>query len=436
MNALGTERKTVRLEKELRPEHLVRFCMQDEYGMVLLSNTASSGVKDSISSFDFLAGFGCAEEVQLHDDPFEAVFNHHSSEKDWLFGHFGYGLKELHHKKSSRLPDHIGFPKMSFFRPKLVVTGHNGICELHYLPEPDIESSVQRFRKEVESNLFDENKTSDTVDLQPRTSKDEYLEHAKRILGHIHRGDIYEANYCIEFFSENTRIDPAAVFLRLNSISPMPFAAFYKSADRFLLSASPEKFLSKTGQKVVSQPIKGTMRRSPDAVEDQKLREQLRNSNKERAENVMITDLVRNDLSIHAARGSVRVKELFQVKSFRSVHQLVTTVSADIAPGHKWTDVIRDAFPMGSMTGAPKKRAMEIIEEHEDVARGLYSGSVGYVSPEGNFDFNVVIRSIQYYAASSYVSAMAGSALTSACDPEQEYAECLLKMETMKKALG
>jgi para-aminobenzoate synthetase component 1 len=435
MTALATKRKTVRLGTALRLESLLRFCMQDELGMVLSSNHVSAGVIDPYSSFDFIAGFGCSEEVPLHGDPFEALFNHHASEKDWLFGHLGYGLKEIHINKPSRLPDNIGFEKMYFFRPKYVITGRNGIHELHYLPEQENESSVQRIRKELEDSTDNDTSGNKTVSLHPRTSKQEYLEHAKRIIGHIQRGDIYEANYCIENYAEGTFINPVSVFLRLNSISPMPFAAFYKNSDRYVLCTSPEKFLSKTGRKVISQPIKGTVRRSPDPAEDLLLREQLRNSPKERSENVMITDLVRNDLSAHASRGSVRVEELFGVKSFRSLHQLVSTVSAEIKHGHKWTDVIRDAFPMGSMTGAPKKRAMEIIEEQESVARGLYSGSIGYVTPEGDFNFNVVIRSIQYNAATGYVSAMAGSALTSSCDPEQEHDECMLKMETMKKAL-
>jgi para-aminobenzoate synthetase component 1 len=290
--------------------------------------------------------------------------------------------------------------------------------------------------EELCSSITDDRNPPMRIDLDQRTGRDEYLEKAENFLKHIRRGDIYEANYCMEFFSENAEISPVHTFLRLISISPMPAAAFYRSDKRFLLCSSPERYLQKTGSQIISQPIKGTVRKGKSRQEDAALKSRLLNSEKERGENVMITDLVRNDLSRTAQRGSVGVKELFGLKSYRTIHQLVTTIAAELDPRLNWTEAIRHSFPMGSMTGAPKIRAMEIIHEQESVARGLYSGSVGYITPEADFDLNVVIRSLQYNQQTRYLSCMTGSALTAACHPEEEYDECLLKAETMKQALS
>ena len=159
------------------------------------------------------------------------------------------------------------------------------------------------------------------------------------------------------------------------------------------------------------------------------------NSKKEKSENIMIVDLIRNDLSKNAIRGSVQVEELCKVYSFKQVHQLISTVVCTVDKDDNDVDIIKNLFPMGSMTGAPKISAMEIIEEEELTKRGLYSGAVGYFSPEGNFDFNVVIRSILYNASKKYASFSVGSAITSLSVIENEYEECLLKAKALKEAL-
>ncbi|UJH92209.1 anthranilate synthase component I family protein [Antarcticibacterium sp. 1MA-6-2] len=270
----------------------------------------------------------------------------------------------------------------------------------------------------------------------PRISKEDYLKKVKTILHHIHRGDIYEANFCQEFYAEETEIDALEVFKKLNAISVSPFAVFLKFDKNYLLSASPERYLRKDGSKIFSQPIKGTARRSEDPLEDKEISKVLSNDPKERSENIMIVDLVRNDLSKVAKRGTVQVEELCEVYSFRQVHQLISTVSAELDIGIPPVEVLRATFPMGSMTGAPKISAMKIIEEMEETRRGLYSGAVGYFTPQGNFDFNVVIRSILYNAENKYISFSVGGAITSGSVPEREYEECLLKAKAMREVLG
>lgn len=202
-----------------------------------------------------------------------------------------------------------------------------------------------------------------------------------------------------------------------------------------MLSASPERYLKKDGETIISQPIKGTAKRSKNILEDDRLKIALSQDTKERSENIMIVDLVRNDLSKTAIKGSVKVEELTKVYTFDQVHQMISTVTSKVEETTHPVDVIKSTFPMGSMTGAPKISAMRIIEDLEASKRGLYSGSVGYFSPTGNFDFNVVIRSILYNKTKKYVSYSVGGAITAKSDPLKEYEECLLKAKAMRTVL-
>jgi len=256
------------------------------------------------------------------------------------------------------------------------------------------------------------------------------------MLEYIHRGDIYEANFCMEFFAENAVIDPLDCFLKLNAISLPPFAVFFKAGHHFLLSASPERYLKKEGNQLVSQPIKGTAARYKNPVADEKSKFNLSTDIKERSENIMITDLVRNDLSRTAQKGTVAVEELCGVYSFLQVHHMISTITSKLDLNYTPVDALKTTFPMGSMTGAPKISAMQIIETLEETKRGLYSGAIGYFTPDGNFDFNVVIRSILYNRENKYVSFSVGSAITSLSIPEKEYEECLLKAKAMYEVLG
>jgi para-aminobenzoate synthetase component 1 len=259
------------------------------------------------------------------------------------------------------------------------------------------------------------------------------LETVKKLQQHILKGDCYEICFCQEFFAEDVQIDPFTVFKKLSDISPNPFSVFYKTGEKFLMCASPERFLKKTNNTIISQPIKGTLKRSGLADDDEK--NLLKNNEKERAENIMIVDLVRNDLSKICEEDSVFVKEFLEIYSFPQVHQMISTIEGTLTENISLSDIVYATFPMGSMTGAPKRKVLELLEKYEKTKRGLFSGSVGYISPGGDFDFNVVIRSILYNEKNRYLSISSGSAITWKSDAEKEYEECLVKIEGIKKAL-
>jgi para-aminobenzoate synthetase component 1 len=364
------------------------------------------------------------------------IFN--QKHKDWIFGLLSYDLKNETENLKSENIDGIVFPLIYFFIPKLVFLINENKLIIEYL-----DASISSF--EVE-NVFNDICSISIIHLDnqfinkktnPRFSKNEYLQTVSDIKKHILRGDIYELNFCQEFYIEDIEIDASRLYLKLNDISPAPFSCFMKYRNKFLISSSPERYLAKRGNKLISQPIKGTARRGISQAEDQHLKEQLKKSEKERAENIMIVDLVRNDLSRTAKKGSVYVEELCEIYSFRQVHQMISTICSEMdIEKYDISDVVKNTFPMGSMTGAPKIKAMELIEKYEKTKRGMYSGSVGYISPEKDFDFNVIIRSILYNGDNKYLSFMVGSAITSGSDPIKEYEECLLKASGLKNALG
>ncbi|MBN2521000.1 MAG: anthranilate synthase component I family protein, partial [Bacteroidales bacterium] len=356
-------------------------------------------------------------------------------EKDWAFGHLGYDLKNELENLGSHNFDGIGFSVMDFFIPKYIFKiERNNVIILYkenYISKTGILNAIE----EIQGWEIPENININEIKPEPRIQKSEYLRIVKKILEEIQYGNIYEMNFCNEFFSENQTINPVWTYINLQHISPAPFSAFYKSGNKFLISASPERFLKKTGDKIISQPIKGTIHRGKDKAEDNILADYLKKNAKEKAENTMIVDLVRNDLSKFAKKGSVKVDEFCGIYSFSHVHQMISTISAELEAGTHSVDAIKAAFPMGSMTGAPKVKAMELIEKFEKTKRGLYSGSVGYFTPDGNFDFNVIIRSILYNNANRYLSFITGSAITANSIPEMEYNECLLKAKAMQECL-
>jgi len=239
----------------------------------------------------------------------------------------------------------------------------------------------------------------------------------------------------MEWFSQNANIIPSEVYIKLNEISKTPMSAFFKNKNLNLLSSSPERYIKRIKDRVVSQPIKGTSRRDQNDMVDSKLMNELEANIKERSENIMIVDLIRNDLSRFSIPGSVIVKELCKVYPFKQVHQMISTVESKIKSNLSSSEIIKHTFPMGSMTGAPKVKAMNIIEDLEVSARGLYSGALGYIKPSGDFDFNVVIRSLIYDTNTKYLSFHVGSAITSKSKISNEYDECLLKAEAMISVL-
>ncbi len=373
-----------------------------------------------------------------HYGAFDALQEYQEQTKDWMFGYLSYDLKNDTERLVSENADHVAFPELFFFQPKKLLLLKGDQLEMHYLRMVDDEceedyTSITRFSDTIQ--MREQQDPCEKVKVRLRMTKDAYKEKVQRMLGYIQRGAIYEANFCQEFYATNSCIAPLETYVHLNKISTPPFATFLRFGTHYLLSASPERYLRKEGTKILSQPIKGTAKRAVDEAQDTALKTTLSKDPKERSENVMIVDLVRNDLSKTATKGSVRVEELCKIYSFKQVHQMISTVVAEVAADTTPVAVLKTTFPMGSMTGAPKISAMQIIEELEVSKRGLYSGAVGYFTPTGDFDFNVVIRSILYNQAKEYVSFTVGSAITAKSDPDKEYEECLLKAKAMREVL-
>ncbi|MCB9425702.1 MAG: anthranilate synthase component I family protein [Flavobacteriales bacterium] len=367
---------------------------------------------------------------------FEKLNEFQKTTQDWLFGYVGYDAKNAIEKLSSNNFDGLHFPEIFFFQPQKIifVKGNEVFFEYLNMVSDEIELDFEAIKQVAVVAM---EKIISNPKIQQRISQQAYLEKVRELQEHIHRGDIYEVNFCMEFFQENYQMNPLATFAALDSISSAPFSVYLKNHHQYLLSASPERYLKKVGTKIISQPIKGTAKRSTDGEEDKALKEALSKDEKERSENIMITDLVRNDLSKTAKKGTVKVEELCGVYSFKQVHQMISTISSEMDEQlYNPVTAIETTFPMGSMTGAPKVSAMELIEQYEETKRGLYSGAVGYFTPEGDFDFNVVIRSILYNSENQYVSFSVGSAITAKSIPEKEYEECLLKAKAMMQVLG
>lgn len=339
-----------------------------------------------------------------------------------------YRLRELEYENEQAGLIVLTYDYKNKIHPFLTSLGFDGIGFEDYYRFAITGESIKDFQ--VPDTI------AEPVKIKARVSKEEYLRTVTKLKQHIQRGDIYEINYCMEFYAENCVINPEQVFCKLYNNTQAPHACFLKINDCYLICGSPERFLKKDGDRLISQPIKGTRRRGANAIEDKLLVEELRHDAKERSENIMITDLVRNDLSQIAQKGTVNVDELCEVYTFKSVHQMISTVSCMIKKTASFRDIINATFPMGSMTGAPKIRAMELIEKYESAKRGLYSGSVGLINANGDFDLNVVIRSILYNAKNKYLSIQVGSAITIDAQPEKEYEECLLKLQAMLKAVN
>jgi para-aminobenzoate synthetase component 1 len=382
---------------------------------------------------DFLTGVG---SLRVIEGSLGSLREQSADINDWLLGYLAYDLKNELEELTSNNFDGIGLPNLCFFQPRYLVIRDQGGWKLGYSKEADTRASALQWLEGVQScNQDCSSDIKNSLTLEMRESRQSYLQKVEGIRQHIARGDIYEMNFCIEFFSEQAIIDPVGTFRELTRLSPTPFSAYLKKGSTYLMSASPERYLCKQGEQLISQPIKGTSPRKANPLDDEQSKDFLLKDPKERAENIMITDLVRNDLSRVAQRGSVQVEELCGVYPFRQVYQMISTITARLSETKDWLEAIEASFPMGSMTGAPKVRAMQLIEEFESTKRGLYSGAVGYVTPERDFDFNVVIRSILYNAESQYLSFMAGSAITHLSVAEKEYEECLLKASATKQIL-
>lgn len=392
---------------------------------------------DQYSSYECLVGVGMMEDVSYRTldisekgNAFDSLKAFYEEKKDWIFGFLGYDLKNDVEDLTSQNLDNLGLPDMYFFQPKHIIYIQKQKIYIEALnPE-------QIFQKITQTPINQEIKKTKSIEIQQRISKNLYLEKVAAIQQEILRGEIYEMNFCQEFYAEQVEVVPLQLYRQLNDIAKSPFAVYFKMDNQYLLCQSPERFLKKEQNRLLSQPIKGTIKRGKNATEDDLLKVELSQNPKERAENIMIVDLVRNDLTRTAQTASIKVKELCQVYSFEQVHHLISTIESTLSKEMHFVDAIRHAFPMGSMTGCPKIRSMELIEQYEESKRGLYSGSVGYCKPNGDFDFNVVIRSILYHKKNLYLSFQIGGAITYDSKPSDEYEECLLKAKAILEVLS
>ena len=381
----------------------------------------SNQYQDDKSKYAFILGVGVADQIEIKEAENAFINLADFQQKhvgSFLFAALSYDLKNAVYPKltSANTPLQLSPLAHVFAAQSVYLSNHTSANSLPF--------------KALEANKIELNL------LQASVSKQAYIDQVNLLKKHLTAGDIYEITYCIAFSLTDITLDPIALYTKLNSLSPMPFSALYKNDAQYVICASPERFLGKRANRIFSQPIKGTRKRNEDPFLDEQEKLILQNDPKEIAENVMIVDLVRNDLTKSAKLGTIKVSELFGIHTFANLHQMISTVEAEIKEDCSIFECIQNAFPMGSMTGAPKLRAMEIIEEVENTKRGLYSGSIGYIDAIGDFDFNVIIRSIFYDKHAKTLSFQVGSAITLDADPEKEYEECLLKAESILKALA
>ena len=412
--------------KDIKKKCLIHAELVD-YAVLLDNNFQKNAFSLQSTEFFYTSGFESKLETETGTAFVQLESFIQKNKGKYIVLFLSYDLKnEIEHLHSAHL-DPIGFPALTAIVASDYVRIHTS-GELTY--------SNKDFLQSINDTVIQIYPENSCIEVEAKVSKEDYIHTVQQIRNHIIDGDVYELNYCTEFFAKNAAINPYKTYSDLNELSPTPFSVFAHLNGKFMMGASPERFLKKQGNTLYSQPIKGTSKRSNDEKQDALNKAFLLNSEKEKAENLMIVDLVRNDLAKSAKTGSVKVEELYGIYSFKQVHQMISTVSANTLDGIELSTMIKNAFPMGSMTGAPKVKAMQLIDQYEQTKRGMYSGAVGYISPEGDFDLNVVIRSLQYNAEKKYLNFEVGSAITFDSNPEEEYKECLLKAEAMVKVLA
>jgi para-aminobenzoate synthetase component I len=392
----------------------------------------SNSYPSAYNGYECLLGVGMYKAVpNAGTNPLMQLQVAHMLRPDWMFGHICYDYKNITEPKlTSAHPEKHGYPVLQFFVPQTVcyINREQTTFTIETYDDP-----VTVYDAIIHAAGMPDVQMPAGISFTNITDRETYIDVVNRLRRHIADGDCYEVNYCGGGYAENVMIDPLVVFKALNKLSPAPFAAFYKLNDQYMMCASPERYLLKQDNILVSQPIKGTARRDKDEQKDELIKETLRADIKERAENVMIVDLVRNDLARTCETGSVQVDELFGIYSFPQVHQMISTVSGKLKDGLTFTDAIQASFPMGSMTGAPKFKVMQLIETYEQARRELFSGTIGYVTPQGDMDFNVVIRSLFYNATTHYLSYHTGGAITFDSDPQKEWEEMRLKAWALER---
>ena len=391
----------------------------------------SHSYEDKYHLFDCLLAIDSVGTFCPEENILSQLNDFYLNSDGWIFGHVGYDLKNEIEDLTSTHVNKIGFPDIFFFLPRIVISLNDHVATIF-----SVDCDPEAIFNFIENSSFQHRSfQAEWKEIKSSFSREDYTKTIDRLKTHILRGDCYEINFCQEFYIDEIDINAVQTYLHLLEISPSPFSCFYKLKNRYLLCASPERYLSKRDDVIFSQPIKGTAARNADRELDALAKKTLYNSEKEKGENVMVVDLVRNDLSKICEEGSVEVDELFGIYSFPQVHQMISTVKGRLSRDISFDKILKATFPMGSMTGAPKRRVMELIDQYERTQRQLYSGSVGYITPDKNFDFNVVIRSIFYNETRRYLNYLVGSAITYYSQPEEEYEECLLKAKAIEAVL-
>lgn len=377
--------------------------------------------------FNLLA-LGCVDEFSYVSDIFKDIDLFIEKNADsYLFSCLTYDLKNKIENLESLHEDLIEFPEIKLWKAELVVSIEEGKYSiLEGKLNAEFEKIIQTFISSTDK------KSLPKIRFEAQISKGKYLQTVNEIRQEIQLGNVYELNFCQQYLAKDIpEFDSIGLFQQLKTLTKAPFSAYLNFENHEVFCGSPERFIKKTEKKILSQPIKGTIQRGKTLEEDEFLKQKLQKDPKERAENVMITDLVRNDFSRIATKNSVKVDELCGLYSFGTVHQLISTISCEIKEKVQFSDILKATFPMGSMTGAPKIAAMELSEKYESFKRGLYSGAIGYIKPGGDFDFNVVIRTLIKNKTKNILSASVGGAITIQSDPEKEFEECQVKIQKL-----
>jgi para-aminobenzoate synthetase component 1 len=360
------------------------------------------------------------EKKEYSKNPWEALREFRNRVDSWLFGYLGYDLKNHIEQLHSSNDDPVGAPDMYFMVPKFLLRYD------HETKNRDVIIGDMPSKAEIDQSIAPDG-TLEIESLHPQTSRQRYTQKIRKAQFLIAEGDFYEINLSHQMKAP-FKGSPVQLYQKMREVGPVPFGSYLQCSGLSVCCQSPERFLRKEGGTVYSQPIKGTSKRGRSTDEDELLKKELISSEKEQAENLMIVDLVRNDLSRIAKKGTVKVPELFEIQSFGTVHQMVSTVTAEAKDDEPVT-ILRACFPMGSMTGAPKISAMETIEELEDYKRGIYSGAIGYITPHDDFDFNVVIRTA--IIKNDHLFYAVGGAITGDSDPHKEWEETQIKARAL-----
>lgn len=412
-----TKQYTV-LNTELLKQQILHWC--NSFNICCFFN--SNNYCNKYSSYECLAAISIKTTIENNtEEELDKLLKIKTN--NWWFGHIAYNYNKQFCNLNSNKTNHLHFPEVFLFKADTVVYIKNNILYIESIENIDeIYQSIVCFKPLSSAYKLNNFK------FKEQFNKDEYVNKINELKNQIQIGNCYEINFCNEYFANDAVINPLETYWQLNKISPTPFSAFYKLNDKFLMCASPERFIKKVGNKLISEPIKGTAKRNLlNNNEDKAQIDFLKNNQKEKSENIMIVDLVRNDLSKICEAGTVKVEDFLKINSFKQVHQMISTVVGNLKKDISFYEILKAMFPMGSMTGAPKIKVMQLIDEHEINNRNIYSGSIGYIAPNNDFDFNVVIRSLAYNSNSKYLSYQVGSAITHYANAEKEYEECILK---------